>query len=226
MTRDTGSGTPAYITGVPHPLPAGEQLLWEGAPAAPAVARHVYHWRWFAAYFAVMLLAWGSTAGATITAGTFWPSLAVRLLLTGVVLAIVWGLAILTARTSWYAITNRRVVLRIGMVFPMSINIPFTILQSADLGAFPDGTGQLVLTLVPGQRIAYIALWPHCQVWRINQPRPMLRGLTEPARIGALLAAAVQAAGGHPVAADAGTPRAVARLENVEGGSMPHPAGA
>ena len=214
-----------YIAGVPHPLPAGEQLLWEGAPAASAVARHVFRWRWVAAYFAVMLLAWGSTAGAAITAGTFWPSLAVRLLLTGVVLAIVWGLAILIARTSWYAITNRRVVLRIGMVFPMSINIPFTILQSADLGAFPDGTGQLVLTLVPGQRIAYIALWPHCQVWRFNQPRPMLRGLTEPARIGALLATAVQAAGGTPVAADAAMPRVAARVDGLDGGAMPHPAG-
>ena len=32
------SGAPQYIRGVPHPLPSGERLLWEGAPSTGAVA--------------------------------------------------------------------------------------------------------------------------------------------------------------------------------------------
>ena len=58
MSSDNGVGTPAYIKGVPHPLPPGEQLLWEGAPDTRAVATHVFHWRLLAAYFIVMLGYW------------------------------------------------------------------------------------------------------------------------------------------------------------------------
>lgn len=184
-------GTPQYIRGVPHALPDGEQILWQGAPHTMAVAKHVFHWRLFAAYFLVMLVLWATTTEHAPASPLFLAGLVVRLALSMLVLGIVFGLSRVVAHTSWYAITSQRLVLRLGMVFPMSINVPFTILESAGVGLFKDGTGQVTLSLVKGNRLAYIALWPHCRVFSINQPEPVLRGLTEPQRIGMLLAQAV-----------------------------------
>lgn len=184
-------GTPQYIRGVPHALPEGEHILWQGAPEAGAIATHVFHWRLFVAYFALMTAIWVGTTELQFSSQEFQAGLAVRLGLSALVIAIVFVLARVVARTSWYAITSQRLVLRLGMVFEMSINIPFTILESAGVGTFKDGTGQVVLTISKPHRLAYIALWPHCRVFSINHPQPVLRGLREPQRIGTLLAQAV-----------------------------------
>ena len=184
-------GAPAYIKGVPHPLPPGETVLWEGAPSTRAIATHVFHWRLFAGYFAAMLLLWLVSTDDVFGSGDFLRGLSMRAGLSAIVMVIVVVLSRLVSATSWYAITNRRVVLRLGMVFPMSINIPFTLMESAGIGTFKDGTGQVVLSLSKAQRIAYVALWPHCRVFTFDHPQPVLRGLTEPARVGAILANAV-----------------------------------
>lgn len=184
-------GTPQYIRGVPHALPEGEHILWQGAPEAGAIATHVFHWRLFLAYFAVMTTVWVTSSALPFSSPAFLAGLGVRVGLSALVMAIVFVLSRVVARTSWYAITSQRLVLRLGMVFEMSINIPFTILDSAGVGVFKDGTGQVVLTLTKPNRLAYIALWPHCRVFSINQPQPVLRGLREPQRIGTLLAQAV-----------------------------------
>jgi putative photosynthetic complex assembly protein len=156
--------TPRYIRGVPHPLPEGESLLWEGAPDARAVATHVFHWRPLVGYFGVVLLLWMVAAEAPVGSPAFRAGLLPRLALAVVAVAVAVGTAAAVARTTWYAITTHRIVLRIGMVLPMTINLPFTLLQSADVGVFRDGTGQLRLVLARPHRLAYIALWPHCCV--------------------------------------------------------------
>lgn len=186
--------TPQFIRGVPHPLPAGEQLLWEGAPASRSVARHVFHWRLVAGYFAVMLALWFATTELAPSSELYLPAVVVRLSLSAFVVAIAIGLAHVVARTTWYAVTSQRVVLRIGMVFPMSINIPFSAIESVGVGQFRDGSGQVRLTLAKASRLAYIALWPHCEVFQLTQPQPVLRGLAEPQRIARILAEAAAAA--------------------------------
>ncbi|HYW32106.1 MAG TPA: photosynthetic complex putative assembly protein PuhB [Gemmatimonas sp.] len=185
------SAVPTFIRGVPHPLPAGERLLWEGAPNARAVARHVFKGRWIAAYFGIMLLLWGTTTSVPFGGAEYFTALGIRVALVAVVLGIVEILSQVVARTTVYAITDQRVVLRIGMVIPMSINVPFGLLTSASVAAFKDGTGQVLMELSSEQRIAYIALWPHCRAFRFTRPQPLLRGLLEPKRIGELLATAV-----------------------------------
>ncbi len=184
-------GTSRYIRGVPHPLPEGEHILWQGAPNASAVALHVFHWRLVAAYFAAMIAIWVVRTDLSFASSAFQAGLAIRFGMSALVVAIVFVLARVVARTSWYAITSQRVVLRLGMVFEMSINIPFSILDSAAVGVFKDGTGQVVMKIAKANRLAYIALWPHCQVFSINHPQPVLRGLSDPQRIGNLLAQAV-----------------------------------
>lgn len=214
---------PQYIRGVPHPLPDGERLLWEGAPSMRAVATHVFHWRLVVAYFAAMLAIWAVTTEHQPGSDVYVASAVVRVSLAAFVLLCVLGLSKAVASTSWYAITSRRLVMRVGMAFPMSINIPFTLLQSAGAGTFKDGSGQVTLQLTKGSRIAYIALWPHCRVFRFGQPEPVLRGLDDARAVGELLATAVADA------ADADTRvERQAGAERVSDGrhSMPHPASA
>jgi hypothetical protein len=215
----TGGAAAEYIKGVPHALPAGEHVLWQGAPHARAVARHVFHQRGVAIYFAVMLVMWVVGTTDALTSSAFASGFALRMALVVLVLGVLEMLARVVARTTVYAITDRRVVLRIGMVIPMSINIPFALLTSADVGQFRDGTGQLSLSLEKGHRIAYIALWPHCRVFRFNQPSPVLRGLLDPSAVGELLANAVSKAaaeseaseGASVATGDASSARATAR---------------
>lgn len=215
-------GAPQYIRGLPHPLPAGERLLWEGAPAMRAVATHVFHWRWIAAYFAVMLGAWLVSTPETVGSSIWWSSVMVRVVSSAFVLATAFGLAQAVASTSWYAITTHRVVLRVGMVFSVSINIPFALLKTAGVGQFRDGTGQLTLVLNKPERLAYSALWPHCRVFRINHPEPVLRGLPEPEKVARILADAVLASS---------TADAMTRVERseprrvVDRHAVPQPAG-
>ncbi len=197
MTTE-GAGNPTqmaqYIRGVPHPLPAGEHVLWEGAPDPNAMATHVFHRRLFLLYFAAMITWWGLDTAVAFGSSEFVASLGVRLGLSAIVLGVVEMLSRVSARTTWYAITNKRIVLKIGMVIPMSINIPFQLVQSAGVGMFKDGTGQLMLVLAKDHRLAYVALWPHCRVFQLNRPEPTLRGLRDAQRIGALLVNAVAAA--------------------------------
>jgi len=193
--NEQDNGTPPvareYIRGVPHPLPEGERLLWQGAPTMKAVATHVFHWRLVVAYFAAMLALWAVTTEHQPGSEVYVAGAVVRVSLAAFVLLAVLGLSRAVATTSWYAITSRRVVMRVGMAFPMSINIPFTLLESAGVGRFKDGTGQVTMSITKGNRIAYIAMWPHCRVFRFTQPEPVLRGLEEPQQVAEILAKAV-----------------------------------
>ncbi len=187
------SAEPRYIRGVPHALPDGEHLLWEGAPSAPLVAKHVFHRAWVIAYFAVMTGWWVVSTMGTVTTNEFLVQLGVRVGLALIVLGVVEFMARAVARTTVYAITSKRVVLKIGVVLPMTINLPLRLLQDAGIARFRDGSGQIALTLLPGDRLAYIALWPHCKVFKLNQPSPVLRGLPNPDEVGALLRDAIVA---------------------------------
>jgi len=188
---DAESAPPVFIRGVAHALPPGERLLWQGTPEPGLVARHVFH-RWLViGYFAIVTGWWVFGTYGKVEMDAFLPMLGMRLGLAAIVIGTVEFLARTVAKTTIYAITSRRLVLKIGMVLPMSINVPFNVLQNAAVGRFRDGTGQIALTLVPGNRLAYVALWPHCRVFNVTQPQPVLRGLAEPEVVAAVLRDAV-----------------------------------
>ncbi|HMS01944.1 MAG TPA: photosynthetic complex putative assembly protein PuhB, partial [Gemmatimonadaceae bacterium] len=143
---------PVFIRGVAHALPPGERLLWQGVPEPGLLARHVFH-RWLiVGYFAVMTGYWVVRTVGTVEMDAFLPMLGIRLGLAVLVVGTVEFLARVIARTTVYAITSKRLVLKIGMVLPMSINIPFKRVADAAVGRFRDGSGQIALSLVPGNR--------------------------------------------------------------------------
>jgi hypothetical protein len=185
------------IRGLPGFLPAGEELLWQGAPSWKALARRAFHTRKLAAYFGVLLL-WRGISAWSANQSVQEAVVAVLWLLPLAIAAVgIMGLlAWLVSRTTVYSITSQRVVLRIGVVLSITFNIPYRVIESAGLRVYADGTGDIPLTMIGADRIAYLNLWPHARPWRIARPEPMLRAIPDAARIGEILSAALAAAVG------------------------------
>jgi hypothetical protein len=200
------------IPGLPEALPAGEVLLWQGAPAWTEIAQRVFLIRWVMAYF--FLLATWDLLNAALRDGSMIAAIgsAAILLLGGSVgVGILALLAKLTAKTSVYSITSRRLVLRVGVALPITINIPFAAIAGADLRHRKDGHGDIVMELLPGHRISWIALWPHCAGWSIGRPKPMLRGVPDAAAVARILGEAAASTGGA----------AISRGQNTSEAEMP-----
>ena len=107
--------------GLPERLPAGESILWQGSPDYRTLARRVFHLRKLALYFALLIAA---TAGPVLGAGgsLIEALVAVKWLapLSALGLASVAMLAWLTARTTVYTLTSKRVVMRVGIVLTVT----------------------------------------------------------------------------------------------------------
>jgi len=201
------------VHGLPEPLPRGERLLWQGAPDAWRLAVEALHVRKAALYFA-LLLAWrtatlvdeGASLGETLTGSV--PLLLAAATALGILTWIAW----LSARTTVYTLTDRRVVMRIGIVLTVTFNLPLSRLDAAALHRLPDGRGDIALTLCDGQNIAYPHLWPHARPWRLRRTEPTLRCLPEAERVAWLLAQALAASAGQARASLPGAAAAEAGL--------------
>lgn len=183
------------IRGLPGRLPAGESLLWQGAPDLRAMALHVLHVRKVAVYFA-LLAAWrlvdalrdGASPGNAAVSAL--PLLG----LGAAAAAILFTLAWLMCRTTVYSITSRRVVMRIGVALPITFNLPFAVIGSAGLRLDGAGAGTIALTLKAPNRLAYPVLWPHARPWHLGRAEPALRLVPDAAKVAHLLVQAVAAA--------------------------------
>jgi hypothetical protein len=190
------------IRGLPGDLPAGERLLWQGAPDWRAVAVRVYHLRPIAIYFGLLMVWRGATSlseGASLLGAvqsSLWAA-PVALLALGLLAFLAW----LTARTTVYSITNRRIVLRFGVALTKAINIPFAIIDSAAMKTWKDGSGDVTVLLKAPNKIPVLQLWPHMRPWRINNPEPALRSIPRAQEAASILAEALKAhLAEHPVA--------------------------
>lgn len=179
--------------GLPEPLPPGERVLWQGRPDARVLAREMLHLRGLSLYFAAMLAWRGGTAlaegrpaaeAAQATAGL----LALSLLALGLLGLLTW----LVSRTTVYTLTDRRVVLRIGIVLGITFNLPLRQIEAAGLRLHRDGSGDLTLLLDGATRIGYVHLWPHARPWEFKRTQPMLRAVPQAAQVAELLAGALK----------------------------------
>lgn len=160
--------------GLPEPLPAGERILWQGAPDWRTLALQVFHLRQLSIYFALMMglqavYLRGEPAESMLPSLVVSGSMAVLAL--GTLAFIAW----LTARSTMYTLTSRRVVMRIGIVLTITLNLPLRQLRGADLLARTRGVGDLMLALAGRERIGWLHLWPHARPWALRDPQPALR---------------------------------------------------
>ncbi len=180
--------------GLPEQLPAGEKIIWQGSPDWVTLAVKVMHLRTIAIYFGAMLLWRGGTVySETSSSLAALQSIALPLPLALVALGLLAMFAWLTARTTVYTLTNRRVVMRIGIVLSVTFNLPHRMIESVNIRNFANGTGDIALLLAASDKIAYGNLWPHARPWHLKRTEPMLRAVPEAANVGELLAAAVRA---------------------------------
>lgn len=199
------------VHGLPEALPADERVLWQGAPDWRALAVRAFHVRKLIVYFALMLALrgvvvlhdGGSALDAVRAVATLAP---LALLGIGLTLMIAW----LSARSTAYTLTNRRLVLRIGIVLTLSFNLPLKRIAAAEMAPAPRDTGDIALELTGNDRIAWLQLWPHARPWRVGKPQPMLRCVPQGAHVARLLALSWSQATGLDVqpieAADAPLP--------------------
>jgi hypothetical protein len=207
--------------GLPERLPANEKILWQGSPDAKVLARSAFHIRKLALYFvalvainAASVVADGAAAMDVLLA-LVWPAGLSALALGGV-----WTLAWLTARTAVYTVTDRRVVMRIGIVLTLTFNLPLRTLESAGMRQGPGGHGDIVLALKGPDHIAWLHLWPHARPWHLARTQPMLRALPQVADVAALLQSAWAAQTGGAVEALA-TPASAPPAEASQQGLQP-----
>jgi len=177
--------------GLPERLPADERILWQGAPDFRKAGRTAFHLRTLAIYFAVVLALRAYTVlpdAASLRDAVVLMALptVLAVLALGTIAVLAW----LACRTTVYTLTDRRVVMRVGVVLTLSFNLPLKRLRSADVKMLNDGCGDIALTLSGSDHIAYFHLWPHVRSWRLAHPEPTLRSVPDAAHVAALLSQA------------------------------------
>lgn len=164
--------------GLPALLPRGEFMVWQGAPNWRVFANQVFHTRLIGAFLvlaAAIRISATMAGGGTLGTGLGEASVILAFGLAG--LSILWLMAWLVQRTTVYTITNKRVLLRIGVALQKTFNIPFAVMDSAGLKEHGNGTGTISISLKPGTSLAYLILWPHARPWKMAQTQPSLRGI-------------------------------------------------
>lgn len=183
------------VPGLPEMLPADEHILWQGRPDWKQLVGTALHIRLTAVYFAGIVL-WAVSRGDSSTA------IGVSLLgalVIALLVAFAWGVG----RTAIYTLTNKRIVLRVGVALDKCINLPLAEIEAANLKLTGAGHGNIVLSLKGAPRLGYLMLWPHVRSLRIARPQPMLRAVPDAASVAQMLFKTTQAV--QPIA-PAGVP--------------------
>ncbi|WP_448658384.1 photosynthetic complex putative assembly protein PuhB [Sphingomonas sp. CJ99] len=172
------------VRGLPGVPPDGERIVWQGGPDFRQMVQSAWHIRLIAVYFAA-ITGWMIVRGDWIAALVVGAS---GLVAIGMFVAFAWAVA----RTSIYTLTNRRLVLRIGVALNKCVNLPLSEIDRADLKLVGDGHGHIVLSLKGLPRLGYPMLWPHARTLRIVRPQPMLRAIPDAQGVARALLRATQ----------------------------------
>jgi len=84
-------------------------------------------------------------------------------------------------------LTNKRIVMRIGIVLSLTFNVPLKKIVASDLLVLKNQVGNIALGISSDSPIGWLNLWPHVRAWRINAPQPTLRCIPNAESIGQLI---------------------------------------
>jgi Bacterial PH domain len=196
------------VPGLPEKLPAGEHILWQGAPDWRVLVRTAFHADVVAIYFTALMVwrgaaEWtrsGDIAQATIAASALLP---LAFAAIGILSLMAW----VTSRATLYTITNKRVAMRIGVALTKTINLPFAAIGAASVNLRRGNNGDIVLAPQGDVRLGFAHLWPHVRPWQLRIPQPMLRAIPQAPHAAMLLSSAL---------------REAARARGAEVAPMPH----
>ncbi len=179
--------------GLPEPLPSGEKILWQGAPNWSVLSVHAFHLRKIGVYFLCMIaLQWFYLGGGAASGSEVVNALLKSTLTAGLGLVMLGAVAWFSTKTTLYTITDKRVIMRIGIVLTLTFNLPHKRIASASIKSYKGGAGDIALSLYPSDRIAWLHLWPHARPWKVGQPEPALRCIAQVDKVSSILMAAWQ----------------------------------
>ena len=172
-------------------IAADETVLWQGRPTTTGLTRSLFRIRAVMGYF-VVLAAWNLAAAH---ADGLWPSAAFQSALwvtvpAAVAAIVLAAMAWLIAITTHYTITDRRVILQVGVALPIALTLPLKRIVAAGVKLNADGSGDIPLAL-GRQKLAYLLLWPHARPWRFKNPEPMLRAIPNVREVANILSRAL-----------------------------------
>ena len=116
-------------------------------------------------------------ARAAEPGAAWWPSWLSSAALACLCWMLLAGGAWYSARTTLYTLTNRRVVMRIGMVLTITLNLPLKQLGSASVRRLNNGAGELALGLKGSAPVVRLHSWPRVKAWTFGRHQPALRCL-------------------------------------------------
>ena len=163
--------------GTPAP---DETVLWKGRPDIGVLARTAFHTRTLGLYMAGLSLVavlLGNSNAAIVAA-----------VLGVVLIALLYLLAWLSARSTLYILTDVRLIMRIGMAIETRINVPLKQVKAAHLRPRAGGHGDIALEVGGDRLLGYVLLWPHVRPWRYAMPQPMLRAVPDAAALAQTIA--------------------------------------
>jgi hypothetical protein len=105
--------------------------------------------------------------------------------------------------------------MRVGIALPVSLNLPFSKIDTAAVKSFADGSGNISLQFTKGENIAYLILWPFAKPWRLARSEPTLRCIPSVAVVAQILARALAAEAGVAVQPGLAAAPAAARPATV-----------
>ena len=176
-------------------LAPGELVVWQGGPTLKGIACDIFHLRAALVYIAALVALDGYQAWAKHIPALKALHNSVPLFLgLGLATGIFATLAYMTARTTRYMITNRRVIMKYGMAMPVTLSLPYRQIVGASVEVDADHTGKIALLLRADNHMPYLKLYPFARAWMLARPEPMLRAVPHVALVAGLLTRALQAA--------------------------------
>jgi len=174
--------------GLPSSLPADEHVVWQGSPDWKQLALHAFHVRKIAVYFVVMIgIQFVNLLGEGQAGRELFVPVIVSLCLASLALGLLTLCAWFTGRSALYTLTNKRIVMRIGIVLTLTFNLPYRRIAAASLKPCQQGCADIALQLYSEDRIGWAHLWPHQKAWHVQHPQPTLRCVPNGQEVGELL---------------------------------------
>ena len=162
--------------GLPEDLPRNEYIVWQGRPEWRQLAIEAFHVRKIAIYFAVMVVwQWVSLLESNAAGMDMLKQLGTSIGLALLALAVLSWSAYWSAQATMYTLTNKRIIMRIGIVLSLTFNLPLKKITACDLQLLSKQTGNIALGIATDSPIGWLNLWPHVRAWRVASPQPTLR---------------------------------------------------
>jgi hypothetical protein len=189
------------VRGLPEKPPAGEIILWQGRPDTLALARDALNLNWILGYFALLIFWRVGVSSAdypfaqALTHAI--PFVVIGALTAGLILLIAW----VQAKATVYTVTSARVAMRVGAALTITLNLPYSRIEAADLALRKSGTGTIAFRTAGETKLSFLVLWPHVRPWHGRRPQPALRCIPDAERVARMIAEAVETRMSQPTVA-------------------------